>query len=242
MKFGYARTSTLEQEAGFEAQRRDLNAAGAEKIFAEQVSSVARRDQLDRLLDELRRGDVVIVTKLDRLARSMRDLLEIVDCIEKAGASLRILAMNLDTGTPTGKLMLNVLGSVAQFEREMMLERQREGIAKAKAQGKYRGRAPTAKAKTNEIKVLARSWPRTDGDRQAAGCGQVKRLSGARTLRLSAPFKSRNAALHSVPLQTVSEGRGRSEAEDQSRGNWGWSSPPAAEMQKGRRSGGEPTP
>ena len=86
----------------------------------------------------------------------MRDLLEIVGYIEKSGASLRILAMNLDTGTPTGKLMLNVLGSVAQFEREMMLERQREGIAKAKAKGKYRGRAPTAKAKANEIKVLAK--------------------------------------------------------------------------------------
>jgi DNA invertase Pin-like site-specific DNA recombinase len=157
MKFGYARTSTLEQEAGFDAQRRDLLAAGIENTFAEQVSSVAKRAQLDRLLGELRQGDVVIVTKLDRLARSMRDLLDIVGCIEKAGASLQILAMNLDTGTPTGKLMLNVLGSVAQFEREMMLERQREGIAKAKAQGKYRGRAPTAKAKTNEIKVLAKA-------------------------------------------------------------------------------------
>jgi DNA invertase Pin-like site-specific DNA recombinase len=133
MKFGYARTSTLEREAGFEAQRRDLAAAGAEKTFAEQVSSVAKRAQLDRLLGELRQGDVVIVTKLDRLARSMRDLLDIVGCIETAGASLRILAMNLDTSTPTVKLMLNVLGSVAQFEREMMLERQREGIAKAKA-------------------------------------------------------------------------------------------------------------
>lgn len=126
MNFGYARTSTmLEQKAGFDAQRRDLEAAGAEKIFAEQVSSIAKRDQLDRLLGELRRGDAIIVTKLDRLARSMRDLLDIVAYIEKADASLRILSMSLDTRTPTGKLMLNVLGSVAQFEREIMLERQR---------------------------------------------------------------------------------------------------------------------
>ena len=87
----------------------------------------------------------------------MRDLLSIVDRVEAAGASLRILAMNLDTGTPTGRLMLNVLGSVAQFEREMMLERQREGIAKAKAEGKYKGRQPTAKAKSNEIRVLAKA-------------------------------------------------------------------------------------
>lgn len=157
MNFGYARTSTIEQEAGFEAQQRELTAAGAEKLFGEQVSSVGKRSQLDRLLGELRQGDVVIATKLDRLARSMRDLLSIVDRVEAAGASLRILAMNLDTGTSTGRLMLNVLGSVAQFEREMMLERQREGIAKAKAEGKYKGRQPTAKAKTNEIMVLAKA-------------------------------------------------------------------------------------
>lgn len=155
MKLGYARTSTCEQEAGFEAQRRDLVLVGCEKVFAEQVSSLAKRAQLDCLLGELRRGDVLIVTKLDRLARSMRDLLSIVDRIEAAGASLQILSMNLDTGSPTGRLMLTVFGGVAEFERAMMLERQREGIAKAKAEGKYRGRAPTAKAKTNEIKVLS---------------------------------------------------------------------------------------
>jgi DNA invertase Pin-like site-specific DNA recombinase len=155
MNFGYARTSTCEQEAGFDAQRRDLVLVGCEKVFSEQVSSIAKRSQLDRLLDELRPGDVLVVTKLDRLARSMRDLLSIVDRIEVAGASLQILAMNLDTGTPTGRLMLTVFGGVAEFERAMMLERQREGIAKAKAEGKYRGRAPTAKAKANEIKVLS---------------------------------------------------------------------------------------
>jgi DNA invertase Pin-like site-specific DNA recombinase len=157
MQFGYARTSTTEQGAGFEAQHRDLKTAGAERIYSEQVSSVVQRAQLERLLGELRQGDVVIVTKLDRLARSMRDLIEIVGRIEIAGASLRILAMNLDTSTSTGKLMLNVLGSVAQFEREMMLERQREGIAKAKADGKYRGRAPTAKAKASDALALHRA-------------------------------------------------------------------------------------
>ena len=81
--------------------------------------------------------------------------MELVDTIRDAGASLRILAMNLDTGTPTGKLMLNVLGSVAEFERTMMLERQREGIAKAKSEGKYIGRKPTALAKAGEVKALA---------------------------------------------------------------------------------------
>ena len=155
MLIGYARTSTTEQNAGLEGQIRDLNAAGCEKLFSEQVSSTAHRPKLDRALESLRKGDVLVVTKLDRLARSMRNLLELVDTIRDAGASLRILAMNLDTGTPTGKLMLNVLGSVAEFERTMMLERQREGIAKAKSEGKYIGRKPTAMAKAGEVKALA---------------------------------------------------------------------------------------
>src|SRR6478735_1819625 len=103
----------------------------------------------------LRRGDVLVVTKLDRLARSMAHLMDLLKVIEAKGASLRILGSDgLDTGTPNGRLMLNVLGSVAQFEREIMLERQREGIAKAKAAGKYKGRAPTAMNKANEALTL----------------------------------------------------------------------------------------
>jgi DNA invertase Pin-like site-specific DNA recombinase len=151
MIVGYARTSTAEQVAGFDAQRRELKAASCEKVFAEQVSSVAAREKLTAALDFIREGDVLIVTKLDRLARSMRDLVDIVAKIEAKSASLRILNMGLDTTTPTGQLMLNVLGSVAQFERAIMLERQREGIAKAKADGKYRGRAPTARAKAADV-------------------------------------------------------------------------------------------
>lgn len=150
----YARTSTLDQIAGFEAQISELKAAGAKKIFSEQVSSVADRAQLEALIDWVRDGDIVIVTKLDRLARSMRDLIEIVDRIEKKGAGLRILAMNLDTTTATGKLMLNVLGSVAEWERAMMLERQAVGIAKAKAEGKFKGRAPTVERQRTEIEAL----------------------------------------------------------------------------------------
>ena len=95
-----------------------------------------------------------VVTKIDRLARSVADLCAIVKRIEAKGATLRILAINLDTATSTGKLMLNMLGSVAQFEREMMLERQREGIAKAAAEGKYKGRKPTARAKAADVHRL----------------------------------------------------------------------------------------
>lgn len=160
MLIGYARTSTIDQMAGFEAQKTELVAAGcdASRLFVEQISSVAaQRPQLARLLDQLRPGDVVVVTKLDRLARSMSDLINIVSRIEAAGASLRILAMQLDTSTATGKLMLNVLGSVAAFERDMMLERQKIGIAQAKADGKYRGRAPTAMRKSDEAVALLKS-------------------------------------------------------------------------------------
>jgi DNA invertase Pin-like site-specific DNA recombinase len=140
---------------GFEAQERDLQAARAERIFSEQTSSVGTRSKLDDALDYLREGDVLVVTKIDRLARSVADLCALVAKIERKGASLRILAMNLDTASPTGRLMLNVIGSVAQFEREMMLERQREGFAKAKGEGKYKGRAPTARAKSADIHRLA---------------------------------------------------------------------------------------
>ena len=158
MLIGIARTSTLEQKAGLEAQLRELEACGCEKIYQEQVSSVAEREQLNAALSSLRSGDKLVVTKLDRLARSVKHLGEIVETINKADASLVILDMGgtaVDTSNPTGKLILNVMSSVAQFEREMMLERQREGIAKAKAEGKYKGRKPTARAKT-EMVLLAK--------------------------------------------------------------------------------------
>ena len=153
MLIGYARTSTLDQKAGLEAQREELAKAGCEKLFQEQVSSVdvAARERLAEALDFVREGDTLIVTRLDRLARSVPHLLQILDRLAAKGASLRILAMGIDTATPTGKLMLTVLGGIAEFEREIMLERQREGIAKAKAAGKYKGRKPTAMAKAEKV-------------------------------------------------------------------------------------------
>jgi len=156
MLIGLARTSTLEQVAGLESQIRDLEAFGCERIFREQVSSVAERGQLKAALGLLRTGDKLVVTKLDRLARSVQHLGQIIEQINSVAASLVILDMGgtaVDTSNPTGKLILNVMSSVAQFEREMMLERQREGIAKAKSEGKYKGRKPTARAKTDMVKL-----------------------------------------------------------------------------------------
>ncbi len=109
---------------------------------------------MEAALDFVREGDVFVVTKLDRLARSVGNMLEIVARLEKKGVALRILNLGLDTSTPTGKLMLTVMGGVAEFERAMMLERQREGIAKAKAEGVYKGRKPTARAKVDEVRAL----------------------------------------------------------------------------------------
>lgn len=151
MKIGYARTSTIEQQAGLEAQVRELQIAGCKKIFQEQVSSVSRREGLEAALDYVREGDTLVVTKLDRLARSMAHVVEITGALEDKRAHLNILDLGMDTGTSSGKLILNIFGAVAQFEREIMLERQREGIAKAKAEGKYKGRKPTARAKTGEV-------------------------------------------------------------------------------------------
>jgi DNA invertase Pin-like site-specific DNA recombinase len=155
MLVGYARTSTLEQEAGLDAQIRALTALGCERLFREQVSSVGQRTALQEAVAFCRDGDTLVVTKLDRLARSVMHLGSILSELEAKGIALRIENLGVDTSTPTGKLMLNVLGGVAQFEREMMLERQREGIARAKAEGAYKGRKPTARAKSAEIKALA---------------------------------------------------------------------------------------
>jgi DNA invertase Pin-like site-specific DNA recombinase len=157
---GYARTSTTDQEAGLEAQLRDLKAAGCTKIFRERVSSVGERDQLNRALDYVRGGDTLVVCKVDRLARSTVGLWKIVEqleAIDDGGAGLRILNLGgeaVDTKSATGKLILTIFAGFAQFEREMMLERQREGIARAKREGKYRGRKPSASLKADEVRAM----------------------------------------------------------------------------------------
>ena len=165
MLVGYARTSTTDQAAGLEAQERDLRSAGCEKIFQEQVSSVAPRAQLKAALDFVRQGDVLLVSKPDRLARSTADLLKIVQDLQRRDVGLIVLSMGdqqLDTRSPTGKLMLTMLGAVAEFERSLMLERQREGIAKAVKDDKdrkphdrkYKGRKPTARNQAADVAAL----------------------------------------------------------------------------------------
>ena len=155
MIVGYARTSTVDQRAGFDAQLKELRAVGCEKLFQEQVSSVGERAELAAALEYVREGDVLVVTKLDRLARSVADLMTTVQILDRKKVGLRVLNLGMDTHTPTGKLMLTVLGGVAQFEREMMLERQREGVAKAKAAGRYKGRKPVSSERREAVLRLA---------------------------------------------------------------------------------------
>ena len=154
MKIGYARTSTIEQNYSLEDQIERLEFQGCEKIFAEQVSSIQSRPEFDRCIEFAREGDVVVITKLDRFARSITDLWKHISTLEEKGAALHILDLNLDTSTPTGRLQITLLGGIAQWEREMMLERQKVGIAKAKAEGKYKGRQPTARKLQDRIRTL----------------------------------------------------------------------------------------
>ena len=139
MIIGYARVSTDDQS--LDSQTDALSAAGAEKVFADKISGSRRtRPELDRMLEQLRDGDVVTVTKYDRLARSLKDLLEIVEAIRARGAGFRSLAEDIDTTTPAGRLVFHVFASIAQFERERISERTRDGLASARKRGRIGGR------------------------------------------------------------------------------------------------------
>lgn len=145
MILGYARVSTEDQH--LDAQLTALEAAGAERVFAEKISGSRReRPELERLIDQLRPGDVIVVTKYDRLSRSLQDLLTIVDRIRAAGAGFRSLAEDIDTTTPAGRLVFHVFASIAQFERERIAERTREGLEAARRRGRVGGRPPAPSA------------------------------------------------------------------------------------------------
>mgnify|MGYP000320109065 FL=1 len=173
MLVGYARTSTKDQKYSLEAQIEQLTQAGCGKYYQEQVSSVdAKREQLEAALDYIREGDVLVVTKLDRLARSVANTVEIQKALEKKNAGLKILDMDIDTTTPTGKLQFNLLAAIAQFEREVMLERQRVGIEKAKAEGKYKGRKSISEEKKKKIlDLLAENSQTKEAIAKAVGVG-----------------------------------------------------------------------
>lgn len=154
MILGYARVSTKDQN--LDGQRDALAAAGAERIFADTITGTTRaRPELDRMLRELRNGDVVVVTKYDRLARSLKDLLEIVDIIQAQGAGFRSLGEDIDTTSPAGRLIFHVFASIAQFERERIVERTKEGLDAARKRGRVGGRPPAlTPAQKAEVKRM----------------------------------------------------------------------------------------
>jgi DNA invertase Pin-like site-specific DNA recombinase len=150
--YGYARVSTTDQDLSI--QEDALRAAGCETIRAEKVSGSSRagRQELDTMLQFLRAGDTLTITRIDRLARSVYDLQGIVRELNDKGVTLRATEQPIDTGTAAGKCFLDMLGVFAEFETNLRKERQAEGIAKAKARGVYKGRTPSIDA--TDIKRL----------------------------------------------------------------------------------------
>lgn len=168
MIIGYARVSTEDQH--LDAQTYALDAAGAERIFAEKVSGTKKiRPELDRMIEQLREADVVVVTKYDRLSRSLPDLLSIVEAIAAKGAGFRSLAEDIDTTTPAGRLVFHVFASIAQFERERISERTREGLAAARKRGKIGGRPPALSQERRAEVVRMR-------DQEGRGIAELARL------------------------------------------------------------------
>ncbi len=163
MKVFYARVSTVDQNEA--RQIKSAEEVGAEKIFLDKKSGKnADREELKKMLDFIRQDDVVITSDISRIARNTRDLLNIVEKINNKGAEFISLKENIDTTTAQGKFMLTVFGAMAELERESILQRQREGIECARAQGKYQGK-PKMKIDENEFKRLCKEW--RAGDRTA---------------------------------------------------------------------------
>jgi len=181
MKIGYARVSTQSQDN--KLQNDELKKNGCERIFREKASGGRwDRPQLHKMLEQLREGDVVIVWKLDRLSRSLKDLLTILERIETAGAHFYSLTENIDTGSAAGRMMMQIVGSFAEFEREMFRERTLAGLASAKKQGRVGGRRP--KLTTQQQKEVTR-WVQS-GEKSAADVARLFQVHPSTICRLMA--------------------------------------------------------
>jgi DNA invertase Pin-like site-specific DNA recombinase len=154
--FGYARVSTQDQNLNL--QLDDLTKAGCQRVFQEKVSSAKARPQLQKMLDILREGDTVIVWKLDRLGRSLKELFTLVDDFQRRGIGFRSLNDAIDTTTAQGRLVFNLFASLAEFERDMIRERTKAGLAAARARGRVGGRprglSVQAQAKARAVKTM----------------------------------------------------------------------------------------
>jgi DNA invertase Pin-like site-specific DNA recombinase len=174
--FGYARVSTSDQSTAI--QEAALKAAGAAVVFSERVSGTRRdnRTELAKVLAVLGKGDTLAVTRLDRLGRSLLDLANIADEIAQAGAHLRVTEQAVDTSTPAGRAFFGMLATFAAFETDVRRERQAEGIAKAKADGIYKGRQPTIDAGRVHALKTAGAGPTAIADAMGISRQSVYRL------------------------------------------------------------------
>jgi DNA invertase Pin-like site-specific DNA recombinase len=182
-RFGYARVSTSDQDLTI--QHEQLAAAGCSIIRSEKATGTKRegREQLQILLDFIQEGDVLVVTRLDRLARSISDLITISQNLEAKGAALQVLHQNIETETPAGRLFFAIMGAIGQFETELRRERQMEGIAKAKAEGAYKGRR--RQVAPSDVKALRA---------QGVGASAIARQLGC----------SRKTVYRAIALQSIS--------------------------------------
>ena len=171
MKYGYARVSTTDQDLIIQVEA--LTSAGCETIRQEKVSgvSVQGRDELNTLLEFLREGDELVITRIDRLARSIRDLQNIVYDLDKRGVTLSATEQPIDTRTSAGKCFLDMLGVFGEFETNLRRERQMEGIANAKERGVYKGRKPSVDVK--KVKELKASGMGASAIAKSMGIGRA---------------------------------------------------------------------
>lgn len=185
MKIGYARVSTQDQNNA--AQIAALHVAGCTRLFEEKASAGRwDRPELHRLLDHLRKGDVLVVWKLDRLSRSLKDLLTLLEKVERAGAGFVSLTETIDTTSPAGRMMMQIVGSFAEFERAMLRERTRRGLTNARAQGRIGGRRPklTVQQQQEIIRLV------DAGQKTAADAARLFNVHPSTIARLLAQSKS----------------------------------------------------
>jgi DNA invertase Pin-like site-specific DNA recombinase len=186
--FGYARTSTTSQTASLDEQRLRLLDAGCTEVFIEEKSgkSAANRPQLQAMLAKIRPGDVVIATKIDRIARSTQDFLQLEALISERGATLKFLDQPIDTSTPAGQLLVTILASFGEFERSMIVERVNQGLERAKREGKQLGRPRkdhSADPKVQGLITLVQSGQSVTSAAKAVG---VSRATANRWLKAAA--------------------------------------------------------
>ena len=181
MLIGYARVSTNDQETA--AQVTALKAAGCERIYREKASGGRwDRPELHRVLDQLRKGDVLVVWKLDRLSRSLRDVVTIMERLAEAKAGFRSLTEAIDTTTPAGRMMMQMVGAFAEFERAMLRERTKVGLDAARPEGRIGGRRPKLSSQQQaEIRRMV-----SKGDKTAADAARLFKIHPATVCRLLA--------------------------------------------------------